>query len=770
MRLKQKLILIFLLVTFVPLLSLGILVYQRTKQIETQATLSKLEAFADQREKQIETLTRIYQERLRLLSTGTTISNDLAEFNQSPSEGPRGRINQVIQAQQTSLPELKDISVIGANGRVVASTNPSLAGSDQSSQPYFAKARSAAVPADMIKDGNDVLVQVAGPIRGGGQTSGVLSLRFAGDEITKTTQDFQGLGETGDPNLVKRAENGDALSITPLRFNADAAFRVRVPQSATDRPAIRALAKQEQVFTDTMDYRGKPVLATTRYLEGSDWGLVVKLDQAEAFATVTEFRNMLFGLALASSVLLFGLILLLARSITRPLLRLTAVTSRVSEGQLSERANIGSDDEIGELGKSFNQMADKLQRSQKGLTKDVAAKTKELSGKVAELEDTKKAMLNLLEDLRVEKEQAVQEKAKDAAFLQAIGDALIITDEEGKIVLVNACAKKLFGWKRKGVVGMHMFEATDLEDRQGHVLTSAERPLTQVLSGKKSSVSSNLYVRKGDERFPLDFTITPIKVGKKRLGTVAIFRDVTEREEMQQLQKEFVSIASHELRTPITALIGYLSLVKRQDATDFEQTRHFLDRAYAAAGRLSELIEDLLSVARLEEGRVSLNLELMNPSPIVTEVITRLQPKVLDKKIKLEFNNQLKTGHHVEIDQSKLEQVLLNLVDNAIKYTPVRGTVGVTAAATAKEVVITVTDTGIGIHPDNLEKVFDKFFREYTELSVSAGGTGLGLFITRELIERQGGELILESVQGEGTTATVRFPRVPRSRPDTPEG
>lgn len=760
MRLKQKLIVIFLLVSFVPLLTVGVVAYQRAKQVEVRSTLIRLESFANQREKQISVLLKIYQERARLLSTGTAIGRNLGTNNQTPSAESVRQIEAIIAAQKASLPDLKDITVLDAAGGVVSSTDASLVGANQSNDPIINKARTAVSQPDVVKDASgNVVVVVAAPIQSG-SAAGVLKISFTTEEIFKTTQDYQSLGETGEPYLAKRDENGDSVSITPLRSTPKDVLNIRVSKGEMKRPVTLALAKQESVFTDTVDYRGIPVLAATRYLEGPDWGLVVKVDKAEAFASLNEFRNLLAVLFMVSSVLLVGLILLLMRSITRPLLRLTTVTSRISDGQLSERADISSNDEIGELGKSFNQMADRLQRSQKSLAKDVTAKTKELSGKVQELEQTKKAMLNVLEDLRAEKEQVLEEKAKDDAFLQAIGDGLVVTDQEGKIVLVNQSAKEMFGWERKSMLGTQMLKAADLEDQRGRILPDEDQPLTQVLSGKKKNLSTTLYIRKDGERFPVDITITPIVVGKKNIGTVAIYRDVAEREEIQQMQKEFVSIASHELRTPITALTGYLSLVKSDNPAEFEKTKHFLGRAYAAAGRLSELIEDLLSVARLEEGRTSLNLQSINPSTTVTEVVTRLDPKIKEKNLRFTFDNRLKTSDRISCDTGKLEQIMVNLIDNAIKYTPVAGRVAVECMATKTAITITIADTGIGIHQDNQEKIFDKFFREYTELSVSAGGTGLGLFITRELIELMDGRLSIDSVQGEGTTVRVCFPRV----------
>ncbi|MDP9211703.1 MAG: HAMP domain-containing histidine kinase [bacterium] len=229
------------------------------------------------------------------------------------------------------------------------------------------------------------------------------------------------------------------------------------------------------------------------------------------------------------------------------------------------------------------------------------------------------------------------------------------------------------------------------------------------------------------------------------------------RESVEGRQREFISIASHELRTPLTALTGYLALAT--GTKDPEQSREFVDRAYKASQRLTTLVEDLLQVARIEEERTPFHPTVVHPDETIREIVEDLHAAVERKRIRMSLKSELTKRDVIRVDRTKFCQVLRNILDNAIKYTPPSERVAITTRVRDRMVQVRIRDWGIGIDAGNLEKIFDKFFREYTELSAAAGGTGLGLFITKQLVERQGGTLRIKSRRGEGTTVVVSFPR-----------
>jgi PAS domain S-box-containing protein len=357
--------------------------------------------------------------------------------------------------------------------------------------------------------------------------------------------------------------------------------------------------------------------------------------------------------------------------------------------------------------------------------------------------------LELVHSLRDERQQF-------ASIVRGSADGLLSLDAGGQVEFINPAMEDLTGYREAEVVGKTCDEVFDPRDETGEPFD-----FTWAQPGRRRTApvrNATILTKSGTRRW-VGITTAPDITDHKGTHTIVVVRDITEQRELQQRQTEFVAIASHELRTPITALTGYLSLLQGGQSNSKEQLNHFVDRAYHAATRLQELVEDLLNVARIEEGRLALKLKPLNPTQVLGDIITNLRPSLSRKKLSLEVYNRLEPRDEIRADPTKLTQIFANLIDNAIKYTPEGGRIKVTTQASARFITISVSDDGIGIHPDNLERIFEKFFREYTELSVTAGGTGLGLFITRELIERQGGKLKITSAQGKGTTATVRFPR-----------
>lgn len=346
--------------------------------------------------------------------------------------------------------------------------------------------------------------------------------------------------------------------------------------------------------------------------------------------------------------------------------------------------------------------------------------------------------IRLLERLQLEREQA-------ASIVDGTADGIVTLDPSGQVELFNPAMETLTGYRSSEVIGRSaqgLFDPRTDEDKPYELAHPERDKIPQTIS-----IATKSYGRRW-----VGLTSAPVIHDR----AVLVVRDITEQYEFWQRQSEFVSIASHELRTPITAVIGFLSLVKSTE--DRKQRDHFTTRAHAATVRLSELVEDLLSVARIEEGRLQLNLDTVAPDEAMQEIVDNLQHLAAQKNVALTYAPQTGVPLAIDADRSKLMQVYANLVDNAIKYTPPGGRVDVTLKRVGGGVVAEVTDTGIGIDQSNLDRVFDKFFREYSELSVSAGGTGLGLFITKELVERQGGRLQIRSEKKKGTTATAAFP------------
>ncbi|MEX2043598.1 MAG: ATP-binding protein [Patescibacteria group bacterium] len=344
------------------------------------------------------------------------------------------------------------------------------------------------------------------------------------------------------------------------------------------------------------------------------------------------------------------------------------------------------------------------------------------------------------------------------SIVEHTDDAVISRDLDGNILTWNKGAERLYGYKLSEVVGrpMNIIIPEDLPPDDREVIRKIRR-------GEHINHYVTTRRRKDGSKVVVDLTVSPLRDKQgKFIGISSIARDITDQSMLLKRQREFISIASHELRTPLTALTGYLALA--QNTSDPVQANEFTQRAFKASQRLTKLVEDLLEVARLEEDRISLDLAPFDPVRVMGEAIDELAPVIREKGIRLRLKNNLTRRDLIKVDPVKFHQIVRNLLDNALKYTPAGGRISVSLGTANGRIRIQIKDTGIGIDQKNLDRIFEKFFREYTELSVHAGGTGLGLFITKQLVDRMGGSLAIRSRRKVGTAVTLEFPKASARR------
>ncbi|MDP9211676.1 MAG: ATP-binding protein [bacterium] len=537
-------------------------------------------------------------------------------------------------------------------------------------------------------------------------------------------------GATGETYVV-RQDGERTIAVTPLRFEGEQGAGL----------GTWALGAGETVAPSVQDYRGRSVLAVTRQL-APGWRLVAKIDRAEAFAPVDVIRNIFLALGIMAAVLVLLLASFFGRLITQPIRGLTRAVRSFSRGNLWSRARVHSADEIGELSETFNVMAEQLERAQHGLEAQVQEKTARL--------------FENLKELRQEKKRLTRSKARTEAFLEAVSDGLVVIERDGTIVMVNQAFERMLGWRKEEVIGRHVSQVYSAYTEDGQALPFSKRPVGRALkTGNTVRSDRYLMIRRDGSRFRMETSATPIMHNDRVKGAVAIFRDISDRWALQQRQQQFVSTASHELRTPLTALMGYLSMA-RGDQGD---TARFTDRAFSAAQRLGRLVEDLLQITRLDHNKLAFDLTPVDPASVIRGELETLRTMFDRKEVELRFENRIPADARIRIDRDRFAQIIVNLLDNALKYTPSGGKVSLTTETAEERIVIEIRDTGIGIKPENLERIFEKFYREQNELSVAAGGSGLGLTITKELVERQGGMLTIASTPEAGTTVRLTFKR-----------
>lgn len=335
--------------------------------------------------------------------------------------------------------------------------------------------------------------------------------------------------------------------------------------------------------------------------------------------------------------------------------------------------------------------------------------------------------------------------------LASLQDAVLVVDAEGRLRFLNAAALRLFDLRIEEVLGANLIEALP-----SFGLDSAMREALR--DGQSSEQELQLYSPKLREVF---LRVAPVFSGASaRTGAVAIVQDLTELRRLERVRRDFVSNASHELRTPIATVRALAETLESADG-DPKASERFLPPLISEAERLSRLVSDLLDLARAEDAPTS-PFSFIPLRPIASNAVERLRDKAARRQISIVWNAE---GHapQVEGDAASLEQVVFNLLDNALSYTPEGGRVNVEVDDDANGAVVHVEDNGIGIPDDDLSRVFERFYRVDKARSRAEGGTGLGLAIVKHIVENHGGYIEVESNVGKGTSFHVHLPRAEHS-------
>lgn len=386
----------------------------------------------------------------------------------------------------------------------------------------------------------------------------------------------------------------------------------------------------------------------------------------------------------------------------------------------------------------------------------VIERTKQLGEKIRELEES---------------------KAKDGAILASIGDALVVVDKEGNIIFVNNVFEELLLWKKGEVIGKSMVEIIPREDEGGIEVPFEERILSLVLSGKKVTTTtttttntanaantpvvvlpSYFYVRKDKSRFLASGTVSPIVLGTTVIGAVEIFRDITREKEIDKAKSEFVSLASHQLRTPTTSINWYSEMLIGEEVGPLNQKqKEYCQEIHHGNQRMIELMNALLTVSRIELGTFVIEKKAISVSDISDDVLEELQNQIIEKELRVDKDYELE-NYKIENDSTLVRIVFQNLLANAVEYSSKAGIIKVTIEKSDFGVKIKVKDSGCGVPLYAQDKLFVKFFRASNAQVVKPDGTGLGLYITKSIIETLGGTISFNSQENIGTEFLVNIP------------
>ncbi len=350
--------------------------------------------------------------------------------------------------------------------------------------------------------------------------------------------------------------------------------------------------------------------------------------------------------------------------------------------------------------------------------------------------------------------------------INAIGDGVMAIDSLGIVQLINPAAQQILGWGKQDALMLNYKSILQLTDLNNKALDVANDPILQVLNTNQQIRSKTLtIVTKSGKKIITSLVVSPI--GNAGSGIITVFRDMTKEKAEEREQAEFISTASHEMRTPVASIEGYLGLALNPNtATIDAKARDFIMKAHEAAQHLGRLFQDLLDVSKSEDGRMTSLQKVVDIIPFADTIVQGLQAKATEKGLVLTFNptssNAQKTitpVYFVNQDNDHIREVLDNLIENGIKYT-LTGEVSVDVTGSDDKVVISIKDSGLGIPTEDLPHLFQKFYRVDNVDRQQIGGTGLGLYLSRRLAEAMQGRLWVESVHGQGSTFFLELPRV----------
>ncbi len=355
------------------------------------------------------------------------------------------------------------------------------------------------------------------------------------------------------------------------------------------------------------------------------------------------------------------------------------------------------------------------------------------------------------------------------AILDAVDDGVLAVDSKGNIVTINPAATQITGWSGSDAVGLIFNSVLKISNNDGTEMLDVSNPVNRVLQTGTNFTTRDLFVKTPSGKVvPIFLAVNSI--GGQNSGVVVVFRDISKELKENREQAEFISTASHEMRTPVASIEGYLGLaLNPATATIDARAKSYLEKAHENTRHLGQLFQDLLDITKAEDGRLKNEPVVLDAIEFARNIWEGLRQKASDKGLNYIFEPDYhKTGEKtltpvffIHADRDHLHEVLNNLFENAIKYTP-SGKVSVNVTGGNDNVEISVTDSGIGIPAEDIPHLFQKFYRVDNSETREINGTGLGLFLSRKLTESIGGSLNVESEYKKGSTFTVKLPRITR--------
>ena len=637
-------------------------------------------------------------------------------------------------------PNIRQISILTNNGITIVSTDKQKEGKYQSlgnTTTYFTRDQSRIiVPNFYISpiSGKAAMTFAAPLSNKSGDRIGVVAVDLDLQGVDDIIRTGTGLGVSGETYLVGRLATKNIL-ISGAN-NQEVAKDIK-----SDGIAAAAQGKDGEGLYK--NYKNVPVLGSYIWIDNLNLALIAEISQLEAFEPSDRLARDILLIGLSSAGILLTAVYLIARRISQPILAIAEAANQVSGGNLNSQAPVLTEDEIGVLAIAFNQMTSQL-----------------------------KASGEQLSDYSRTLEQKVEQRTSEIkAIIDNMVDGLVVVDGEDRITQFNPALAGMIGISSKAIAKAKSYAEIFQGEEILNLVTSTRENPKQVFTEEFSLPERRIGKAVATSIYREVATSEGSELELNYLGTVILIRDVTTEKEVDRMKTDFISTVSHELRTPLTSVLGFAKLIqKKLDESIFpliqtddkkvnrniRQVTENIEIIVSEGMRLTKLINEVLDVAKIEAGKMQWNMNTL----MITEVIDRAfsaTSALFEQKGLTPIRETESDLPNIYGNKDRLIQVVINLISNAVKFTE-QGNVTCRVKQTDKSIVVSVIDQGVGISEPDQPKVFERFKQVGDTLTDKPQGTGLGLPISKEIVEHHGGRIWVESELGKGSTFSFSLP------------
>lgn len=683
-----------------------------------KSTLSDIAAFSSVAEESVENSLQDARGRTVFLAGGTDVREMLAQPEGNHADAAwtlaLGQDPQSLPVLGFDLRSAAGVSIVHVGQEIDGHV---AMGSDTSVTPFV-------TPAGMT------VYDVRTPVRDEhSRIIGNLSVRYDASAVSaKLASLALALGDTGEA-MFAVPKNGDAFVFRP---STDARRFSLLPLSGDSvTPTLLALQGREGV-AETKDDEGIDVFAGYRFLPDIGWGFVMTVERSEAYAEVSLLGKLIAAIGFFLLLLAIVVAIAFSRSITQPIRSLADKVSSLRPDHWDIARTIGSRDEVETLDRVFVDMAARLKK----VYEDMEGVIRERTHKLAE------------------------QYALDRTILENISYAVIAVDAHANVTDANPAAAALLGISSADAKGAPVASVVSFKAHGGNDLPGGH-PVLQCLRSKEavhSAASAHWNIQRTDGTpVPVSCSVSPLIDKGNLFGAILVLQDVSEERRLDYLKSEFITLASHQLRTPLSALRWYVELMQEGGETLTDDQKGYMKEMGISLARMANLLESLLRASQMEENGLGISLAETNVNTLISETDEDFRSIAAEQHVT--FSSSLPdTPVTAVTDPTLLRIVLQNLLSNATKYTRKDAHISLELMQSGDRYAITVTDEGMGIPLAEQPRVFQKFFRAKNVRKMDTDGNGLGLYITKSIVERLGGTIAFKSEEGKGTAFTVTFP------------